>query len=216
MHLVHRRTSLLACISLPPPHSCPQIHPCPRPWQITICSPIRPLNRAITSVTLPLRVHPRTNHRRCITSSLTVTFQSRVKISTSNIPDTEPRTDVIRVLQARVLQQYLVEGGTTSSALNYDFGLVTLASPAPVGTTALRIAAGVGNSVTISLQTAGYPADKPYRTMWEVHVLLGYSLHTLHPPFCPYTVSVSCILTSSSLLRADEFHPEAPGYGFKL
>ena len=70
-----------------------------------------------------------------------------------------------------MLQQYLREDGTTSSALNYDFGLVTLVSPAPAGTTSLNIVAGTGNSVTLSLETAGYPADKPAQTMWKVPAL---------------------------------------------
>ena len=67
-----------------------------------------------------------------------------------------------------MLQQYLTEDGTTSSALNYDFGLVTLVRPAPVGTTSMNIVAGTGSSVTLSLETAGYPADKAAQTMWKV------------------------------------------------
>ena len=75
-----------------------------------------------------------------------------------------------------MLQQYLREGGTTSIALNYDFGLVTLVSPAPVGTTFLNIVAGTSKSVTLSLETAGYPANKPAQTMWKVPAL-GCCVH---------------------------------------
>ena len=71
--------------------------------------------------------------------------------------------------QVRVLQQYVAQQGTTSTALNYDFGLITLASPAPSGTTSMNIAVcGTGASVVYNLQTAGYPADKPSQTMWQV------------------------------------------------
>ena len=72
------------------------------------------------------------------------------------------------VWQVRVLQQYIDEQSVTPLALNYDFGLITLASPAPNGTTTINIAAGEGSSVKYSLQTAGYPADKPSQTMWQV------------------------------------------------
>ena len=71
-------------------------------------------------------------------------------------------------LQVRVLQAYVNEQGVTPLALNYDFGLVTLASPAPTDTTSLAIAAGEGNDVVLNLVTAGYPADKPSNTMWQV------------------------------------------------
>jgi len=68
-----------------------------------------------------------------------------------------------------VLQQYIDEQSVTPLALNYDFGLITLASPAPNGTTTINIAAGEGSSVKYTLQTAGYPADeKPAQTMWQV------------------------------------------------
>jgi V8-like Glu-specific endopeptidase len=70
--------------------------------------------------------------------------------------------------QVRVLQQYIDEQSVTPLALNYDFGLITLASPAPNGTTTINIAAGEGSSVKYSLETAGYPADKPAQTMWQV------------------------------------------------
>ena len=71
--------------------------------------------------------------------------------------------------QVRVLQQYVAQQGTTSTALNYDFGLITLASPAPSGTTSMNIAVGgTANSVVYDLATAGYPADKPSQTMWQV------------------------------------------------
>ena len=56
----------------------------------------------------------------------------------------------------------------TPLALNYDFGLLTLASPAPGGTSYLDIRAGSGSSVEYNLTTAGYPADKPAQTMWQV------------------------------------------------
>ena len=72
-----------------------------------------------------------------------------------------------------MLQQYVAEQGTTSTALNFDFGLITLDSPAPEGTTAMNIAvAGTGNSVVYDLETAGYPADKPSQTMWQVGLWL--------------------------------------------
>ena len=67
-----------------------------------------------------------------------------------------------------MLQQYVAEQGATAAALNYDFGLITLSSPAPSGTSVMMIAAGVGSSVSYNLQTAGYPADKPSQTMWQV------------------------------------------------
>ena len=67
-----------------------------------------------------------------------------------------------------MLQQYIDEQSVTPLALNYDFGLITLASPAPNGTTTINIAAGEGSSVKYSLETAGYPADKPAQTMWQV------------------------------------------------
>lgn len=71
--------------------------------------------------------------------------------------------------QVRVLQQYVSEQGTTSAALNYDFGLITLASAAPAGTTSMNIeVGGTGDSVSYDLTTAGYPADKPSQTMWQV------------------------------------------------
>ena len=72
-----------------------------------------------------------------------------------------------------MLQQYIDEQSVTPLALNYDFGLITLASPAPNGTTTINIAAGEGSSVKYTLQTAGYPADKtPAQTMWEVIIVL--------------------------------------------
>ena len=70
--------------------------------------------------------------------------------------------------QVRVLQAYVNEQDVTPLALNYDFGLVTLSSPAPSGTTSLAIAAGEGNDVVLDLVTAGYPADKASNTMWQV------------------------------------------------
>ena len=77
------------------------------------------------------------------------------------------------LLQVRVLQQYIDEQSVTPLALNYDFGLITLASPAPNGTTTINIAAGEGSSVKYTLQTAGYPADKkPAQTMWQVILTL--------------------------------------------
>ena len=69
-----------------------------------------------------------------------------------------------------MLQQYVAEQGVTSAALNYDFGLITLSSPAPNGTSSMNIAVGMGESVSFDLQTAGYPADKPSQTMWQVRL----------------------------------------------
>ena len=69
--------------------------------------------------------------------------------------------------QVRVLQTYVNEQSVTPLALNYDFGLVTLASPAPAGTSTFNIAAGEGSNVVMSLVTAGYPADKSSQTMWQ-------------------------------------------------
>jgi len=56
----------------------------------------------------------------------------------------------------------------TPLALNYDFGLLTLASPAPDGTAYMDIKPGSGSAATYNLLTAGYPADKPAQTMWQV------------------------------------------------
>ncbi len=81
--------------------------------------------------------------------------------------------------QVRVLQAYVNEQGVTPLALNYDFGLVTLASPAPSGTTSLAIAAGEGNDVVLNLVTAGYPADKPSNTMWQVQYTWAVPAHRL-------------------------------------
>ena len=82
----------------------------------------------------------------------------------------EMKTGLVTAMlpQVRVLQQYIDEQSVTPLALNYDFGLITLASPAPNGTTTINIAAGEGSSVKYSLETAGYPADKPAQTMWQV------------------------------------------------
>ena len=60
------------------------------------------------------------------------------------------------------------EEDVTPLALNFDFGLLTLARPAPDGTTYLNIQPGSGSSVQYNLTTAGYPADKPAQTMWQV------------------------------------------------
>ncbi len=57
----------------------------------------------------------------------------------------------------------------TPLVLNYDFGLLTLAGPAPDGTTYMDILPGSGSNVEYNLTTAGYPVDKPAQTMWQVN-----------------------------------------------
>ena len=59
----------------------------------------------------------------------------------------------------------------TPLALNFDFGLLTLASPAPEGITYLTISPGSGSNVEYNLTTAGYPADKPALTIWQVNFI---------------------------------------------
>ena len=84
-----------------------------------------------------------------------------------------------------MLQQYIDEQSVTPLALNYDFGLITLASPAPNGTTTINIAAGEGSSVKYTLQTAGYPADeKPAQTMWQVTLPLPGPMQILSRAPC--------------------------------
>ena len=70
--------------------------------------------------------------------------------------------------QARFLTEFSREENVTPLALNYDFGLLTLASPAPDGTAHMDIQPGSGSAVIYGLTTAGYPADKPAQTMWQV------------------------------------------------
>ena len=82
----------------------------------------------------------------------------------------------------RVLQQYVNEQSVTPLALNYDFGLITLASPAPKGTTTMNIVAGQGTNVVYNLTTAGYPADKPSQTMWTVRALTRWVSQAPQPP----------------------------------
>lgn len=71
-----------------------------------------------------------------------------------------------------MLQQYVEERSITPLALNYDFALITLSSPAPEGTSYLDIAAGEGTE-RFDLTTAGYPADKSGQDMWAVSAPIG-------------------------------------------
>ena len=82
----------------------------------------------------------------------------------------------------------------TPLALNYDFGLLTLASPAPEGTAHMDIQPGSGSAATYNLMTAGYPADKPAQTMWQVDrpcalaaspAVLPIWLHRIARACCP-------------------------------
>ena len=122
------------------------------------------------------------------------------------------------MLQVRVLQAYVNEQGVTPLALNYDFGLVTLASPAPSGTTTLAVAAGEGSNVVINLGTAGYPADKPSQTMWQVRYtecaglsiyavqssVLCHSRPSLEALLLQMLLCDTCIwLTASHICRSD-------------
>ena len=71
-------------------------------------------------------------------------------------------------MQARFLTEFSREEDVTPLALNYDFGLLTLTGPAPNGTAYMNIQPGSGSAVSYDLVTAGYPADKPAQTMWQV------------------------------------------------
>lgn len=70
-----------------------------------------------------------------------------------------------------MLQQYVDAQGVSTASLDADFGLITLSSPAPEGTTAMNMVAGENSDILNNLQTAGYPADKPPQTMWSVRAL---------------------------------------------
>lgn len=53
----------------------------------------------------------------------------------------------------------------STTAINYDFALITLASPVSPGLGYFGIQRGSGTQ-TLNIMSAGYPADKPTGTMW--------------------------------------------------
>jgi hypothetical protein len=54
----------------------------------------------------------------------------------------------------------------STTAINYDFALITLAAPVSHGLGWFGIQRGTGD-VTLDISSAGYPADKPSGTMWK-------------------------------------------------
>ena len=55
----------------------------------------------------------------------------------------------------------------TTTAMDYDFALVTLATPADSGYLGLFVPPSNGMTDTVNLTTAGYPGSKPSGTMWS-------------------------------------------------
>ena len=55
----------------------------------------------------------------------------------------------------------------TTTAMDYDFSLVTLATPADSGYLGLFVPPDTGVTDTVNLTTAGYPGSKPSGTMWS-------------------------------------------------
>ena len=66
----------------------------------------------------------------------------------------------------RVLQQFTSEQTYSTTAINYDFALITLAAPVSHSLGWFGIQRGTGD-VTLDITSAGYPADKPTGTMWQ-------------------------------------------------
>jgi hypothetical protein len=62
---------------------------------------------------------------------------------------------------------WYVQPSYTTTAMNYDYALVTLATPATSGYLGLFFPPSNGTTETAILTTAGYPGSKPSGTMWS-------------------------------------------------
>lgn len=62
---------------------------------------------------------------------------------------------------------WCVQPSYTTTAMNYDYALVTLAAPATSGYLGLFFPPSDGSTQMATLTTAGYPGSKPSGTMWS-------------------------------------------------
>lgn len=89
--------------------------------------------------------------------------------------------------------------------MNYDFALITLASPATSGYLGLAFPAANGIE-TVALTTAGYPGSKPQSTMWQSacgNTAIDYSSNNAFANVaqCANGVSLCPLLCSSLCCR---------------
>ncbi|BDA46549.1 probable glutamyl endopeptidase [Coccomyxa sp. Obi] len=73
---------------------------------------------------------------------------------------------VARWQNVRILQQFQAERTYSTTAINVDFALITLAADVSPGLGFFGIQRGTGTT-TLNIGSAGYPADKPSGTMWQ-------------------------------------------------
>jgi len=69
--------------------------------------------------------------------------------------------------QARILTLFSSQPSYTTTAMDNDYALVTLANPATSGYLSLFFPPSNGSTETTTLTTAGYPGSKPSGTMWS-------------------------------------------------
>nr|QOL01128.1 putative extracellular protein CSOL_052 [Pseudococcomyxa simplex] len=73
---------------------------------------------------------------------------------------------VARWQNVRILQQFQAERTYSTTAINYDFALITLKADVSPALGYFGIQRGTGTS-TFNIASAGYPADKPTGSMWS-------------------------------------------------
>ena len=100
-----------------------------------------------------------------------------------------------------------LQPGYTTTAMNYDFALVTLAIPATSGYLSLYIPPSSIGSTKPTLATAGYPGSKPSGTMWSSacgNTTIDYSNNNAFANVAQCTGGVSLFpISDSSLLEED-------------
>ena len=95
-----------------------------------------------------------------------------------------------------------VQPSYTTTAMNYDYALVTLANPATSGYLSLFFPPSNGTTENASLTTAGYPGSKPSGTMWSSacgNTPIDYSSNNAFANVQQCTSGVSALLLPPSM-----------------